>query len=104
MSERVPMTEILAEALEAAHAPEAMIDAARRGLYDDFKSPYATPITILIITAQKNGLADIADRAMGGEFDAPKWEGDAWARSPDGAKASAIFFGCTRTPGKGKRR
>ncbi len=81
---RIPTTEKLARALLRANAPDAMIDRARKGIYDDYKSPLATPIIALVSDAREHGLAEIAERAIAGEFEAQKWEGDAWMRSPEG--------------------
>ena len=81
---RIPTTEKLARALLRANAPDAMIDRARKGIYDDYKSPLATPIIALVSDAREHGLAEIAERAIAGEFEAQKWEGDEWMRSPEG--------------------
>lgn len=61
--------EKLADALTKANAPPAMIDDARRGRYADFESDSATPIFDLVRDCRAAGLDDIAQRAMGGEFD-----------------------------------
>jgi hypothetical protein len=76
--------EYLAAALRSAGAPDDMIDKARDGYYDDYRSPLATPITQLVGDAVSFGLAEIAERARRGDFDATREEADAWARSPDG--------------------
>lgn len=82
-----PTTERLARALEEAGAPESMIEAARAGIYDDFKSPLARPITTLVRACQKAGLIDLAHRAMNGEFDGTQAEADAWMASSEGQAA-----------------
>jgi hypothetical protein len=69
----------LAKALREARAPECMVSDALKGRYDDFESPSATPIVLLVQHAQQHGLKDIARRAMDGEFDATKEEAEAWA-------------------------
>ena len=61
--------QLLLTALRTANAPEEMILKAERGIYGDFTSPLATPITQLVNDAMENGLRDIATRAMNGEFD-----------------------------------
>jgi hypothetical protein len=82
--ERIPTTEKLAHALQEAGAPPQMIQRARTGYYDDYKSKHATPITLLASDARFNKLPDIAKRAEAGEFDAQDWEAGEWAESPDG--------------------
>lgn len=77
-------TDKLAEALSLAGAPQDMIERALAGYYDDYKSPLPAPIVQLVADARSHGLPDIARRAMDGEFDATKQEGDEWAKSPEG--------------------
>lgn len=62
--------ERLAEALTEAGAPQSMVDAARRGHYDDFESDVTFPIMTLVRDCEAAGLLGIADRAKDGEFDA----------------------------------
>lgn len=76
--------ERLATALADVGAPAAMIEKARTGQYDDFKSSSATPISDLVHDALHAGLDDIARRAMDGEFDATATEAEAWAVSHEG--------------------
>jgi hypothetical protein len=92
-TEHIPTTERLARALEAAGAPQDMINMARAGYYDDFKSDHATPIVLLVQDAQAIGLKDIVDRAIDGEFDATKEEGDEWMQSPEGQEVLQSFLG-----------
>lgn len=77
-------TEKLVAALREAGASEAMIRKAEAAQYDDFLSDSAMPINDLVIAARAEGLAQIADRAINGDFDATKEESDAWAASEDG--------------------
>ena len=58
MADVLPTTERLALALELEGAPAQMVDAARAGCYDDFRSESATP--------------------MNGEFDSTQEEAEAW--------------------------
>lgn len=88
-----PTTERLAVELVKAGAPPLMIEKARCGYYDDYKSELAMPIAQLVADATRAGLADIARRATDGEFDATKAESDAWARSPDGQAAFRELLG-----------
>lgn len=90
--QRIPTTEKLAKALEEVHAPPLMIEQARAGHYDDYKSDLATPIVALVNDAKRNGLYSIAERAMRGDFDAQNWEGDAWAEGPEGQAIMKEFF------------
>jgi hypothetical protein len=80
-ADQTPTTERLAKALEEAGAPQKMIDAARAGRYDDYKSESPTPCVDLVCDLASAGLDHLRARAMAGEFDAQKWESDAWAES-----------------------
>ena len=83
--DRQPTTEKLAKALEELKAPKWMIDNARNGVYDDFKSQYAMPLHVLAIAAQSQGLPQsFIDRVIDGEFDAQLWESEKWFQSPEG--------------------
>lgn len=83
-------TERLAQALEAANAPKAMVTAARAGCYDDFQSESPTPIMDLVRDAKAAGLHGIARRAMDGDFDATREESEAWAASQTGEMAETL--------------
>lgn len=83
-----PTTERLAVELVKAGAPPAMIERARAGYYDDYKSELAMPISQLVADARAAGLPIIAERASAGEFDASQAESQAWAMSPEG---QAVF-------------
>jgi hypothetical protein len=66
---------------------DRLAEALRQcGCYDDFKSESPTPIADLVRDCRANGLPDIAERAIAGEFDATREESQAWART---------FFGGT---------
>ena len=73
--------ERLASRLEASGASEEMIKNARLGMYDDFISPLPNPIMHLVSDLRKEGLHDLAQRAMDGEFDATREESEAWFES-----------------------
>jgi hypothetical protein len=73
-----PTTERLATALEAAGAPPGMVDRARAGYYDDFKSELATPCIQLVADLRAAGLDELAARAIDGEFDGTPEESAAW--------------------------
>jgi hypothetical protein len=91
MSERIPTTERLARALEEAKAPQHMIERARKGYYDDYKSQHATPIALLVQHCTQYDLTAIADRAIDGEFDGTKEDADEWAKSPEGQEVMSAF-------------
>jgi hypothetical protein len=76
----IPTTERLALALEEAGAPAHLIEDARKGTYDDFKSPLAMPITTLVDVCHRFGLDAIAVRAKAGEFDSTREEANDWMR------------------------
>jgi len=67
----------LAEVLRAEGLPE-MERAARAGHYDDYESDIATPIIQLVADLRSAGREDLAKRAMEGEWDGTKQEGEAW--------------------------
>ena len=75
----------LAKELTAAKAPNAMIQAALKGRYDDYESESPTPIGDLVRDCRNAGLHDISAKAMNGEFDGTKEESEAWFRR-EGAK------------------
>lgn len=84
-------TEKLAQALIAAKAPQEMVERARNGYYDDYKSDIGNNIMALVEDARKHNLVDIAMRAIDGEFDAQSWEADEWRKSPEGQATFAEF-------------
>lgn len=79
-----PTTEKLARALEENNAPKEIVNKARAGYYDDYKSPLAFPEMQLVEDARAAGLERIVNGVMNGEWDATKEESDEWARSPEG--------------------
>lgn len=90
--ERIPTSEKLALAMEAAGVPSSLVAKARNADYDDFRSEVsATPcldlvndLARLMSTPQyaiNESIAELRKRAMNGEFDAQQWESDAWAES-----------------------
>jgi NAD-dependent dihydropyrimidine dehydrogenase PreA subunit len=91
LPEDTPTTERLAVVLEADGAPAAMVEAARAGYYDDYRSELLMPIAQLGVDAVAAGLLAVADRAKRGEFDGTKAESDAWAASPEGQAAFREF-------------
>jgi hypothetical protein len=95
----LPTPERLARAIEQAAReqrklpPLLLVARARAGYYDDFKSDVVDPIGTLVSDlnrATRDGYYDFRDlmrRAIAGEFDATKEEGDAWVASADGQAA-----------------
>lgn len=59
---------------------------AGRGYYSDFNSPLDTPCIQLVADLREQGLHELAQRAIDGEFDATKEESDEWAKSEDGQR------------------
>lgn len=98
-SASLPTTERLAQALEALGDPklEPVIQRAREGHYDDFKSLLPMPLHQLVTDLRAAGHGGFAKRVMEGEFDVTKEESEAWARSPEG---QAVFEELAR----GKRK
>lgn len=83
MTNQLPTTERLAQALEAANDPKLalMIVRARDGYYDDYKSDIAAPITNLVWDLEQAGHPELAQRAKDGEFDGTFEEAVAWFES-----------------------
>ena len=96
MAEAEPTSEKLARALREAGAPRQMVRRARRGEYDDYRSPHAMPIHMLVEDARAAGLTDIAERAIAGEFDGTREESEAWAASPEGQETFRKLMGPDR--------
>jgi hypothetical protein len=67
----VHITEVCAHRTqEELNAPTSMIEKARMGGYDEFRSTRANPHPRnLTAYAKANGRLDIAERAQAGEFD-----------------------------------
>jgi hypothetical protein len=90
----IPTTERLALALVKVGAPPLMIERAREGYYDDYKSPLAMPETQLLIDAREARLGrEFYGRIVDGEFDATKAEAEEWAASPDGQETFRQLLG-----------
>jgi hypothetical protein len=69
--------ERLAQVLHAAGLFD-MEKAARAGRYDDYEGTTATPIVDLVNDLKALGQHDLAARAMSGEWDGTKEEGEEW--------------------------
>lgn len=83
-----PTSERLARELDRAGLPASMVEAARNGRYDEYKSPLAFPLIQLVDDLRKAGdPGNLVQRVMNGDFDCTKEESDAWAASPEGQAA-----------------
>lgn len=60
-----------------------MAAKAKQGYYDDFRSPLATPIAQLVVDLYEVKRADLAERAMAGEWDGTREEAEAWWKAQD---------------------
>jgi hypothetical protein len=95
----IPTTERLAQTLEIALNVTGdarlveLIARARRGFYDDYKSPLANPTVRLVQDLTTVGQTALAERARRGEFEASSEEAAAWARSPEGIETINEVFG-----------
>jgi hypothetical protein len=89
----IPTTERLARDLQDAGAPAAMVQRAREGYYDDFKSPLAMPEAQLLTDARAAGLTTIVDGVIDGRWDSTKEEAEAWAQSPEGQETFRELLG-----------
>lgn len=80
MPKHLPTSERLARALEVFDDPKLapMVERARAGYYDDFKSPLATPIVQLYMDLIEAGYPVMASRVRKGEFDSTFEEGLEW--------------------------
>lgn len=77
---KIPTSEKLAKALEAAHDSKLsdMIKRARQGYYDDYNTSIQFPIIQLVRDLEAAGYPEIAERARNGEWDAQRWEAREW--------------------------
>lgn len=81
----IPTSDRLAIALQEVDAPLWMVERARKGEYDDFKSPHAMPLHKLMEDVAANGLPEsFKKRIVEGEFDCTLEEGQAWMESEEG--------------------
>ena len=89
----MPATERLAIALEALDDERlaGMIDRARRGHYDDYKSTLVQPLIVLVKELHDFGLHGMVQRVIDGEFDSTQEESEAWINSPEGQKILSEF-------------
>jgi hypothetical protein len=92
IEQRIPTTEKLMKALQASGAPTWMIECARIGYYDEWKSTLALPLKQLVDDARANGLTEVAERAINGDFDGQDWEADEWRESPEGRATFQAFM------------
>ena len=55
-----------------------MARRAERGYYDDYESDLVAPINQLVADLRAHGAEDLAKRAIDGEWDGSREEGEAW--------------------------
>jgi hypothetical protein len=83
-------TERLARALEAKGDPRLrlLVERARQGYYDDYKSELDFPLNQLVADLNEiGGHSDLVQRAIHGDFDATREEAREWANTPEGREA-----------------
>jgi hypothetical protein len=83
---KLPTSEKLAIAMEAAGCPKWIITNARAFHYDDYRSPFAFPLIKLVTDLYNLGFTHLAERTKDGEFDAQDWESEEWADSEEGMR------------------
>jgi hypothetical protein len=81
----IPTTERLARALEAALCPSWMIDRARAGYYDDFKSDLALPCMQLVADLMGIGQTKLAGPRAGRRVRRHRGRGRRLGRWPRGS-------------------
>lgn len=86
-----PTTERLAKAMQDAGCPADMIERARTGYYDDYKSESATPLLLLVQDLQKIGKAELAARVIQGDFDSTSEESEAWFKEEGADLMRQVF-------------
>jgi len=92
----VSTTEKLANALEGLKSRETeprriqdlnrMIELARAGYYDNYKSPLLIPSSQLVDDLRALDLDSLISLVAEGEFDGTPEEADAWRRSDEGQR------------------
>jgi hypothetical protein len=82
----------LALALAKADCPNEIILKALEGYYDDFQSPIDTPNMALVADLNAIAKTELATRAMNGEFDATRAEGEAWFKAHGKDVMTALFL------------
>lgn len=77
---RIPTPEKLAQALEELDDPKLadMIELARKGYYDDYKTTIPAPTVQLVLDLRKAGYDKMAERAKDGKWEAKRWEAEEW--------------------------
>ena len=101
MAERQHTKDRLADALLEAGLP-TMADKARTGYYDDYLSPHADNMAVLLNDLMDAGTVaaiSLRMRVINGDFDGTTEESEAWAKSPEG---QAAFRSLMRGGKKGK--
>ena len=76
----LPTSERLANALHKAGAPARLVNGARLGHYDDYKSELTFPKLALVFDLRAANLHTFAVRVMRGEFNSSPEEASAWMK------------------------
>ena len=84
-----PTSDRLARHLEAEGLPADMVEKARQGYYDDFKSPLAMPQMQLLTDLRAHGRDDLTPAVIDGEWDSTPEESKEWAESFEGRSTMA---------------
>lgn len=71
--------EKLARVLREAGLKRLAVNAMN-GIYDEFETPLALPLTTLVGELRAAGREDLAQRVIDGEWDCTREEADAWAK------------------------
>jgi hypothetical protein len=77
----LPTSERLANALDQAGAPPRLVNNARIGLYDLYKSPYTFPKMALLSDLRHFQMNNFCTRVLLGEFEPSSTEVLAWLKS-----------------------
>lgn len=86
----VPTSVRLARTLREEQCPQELVDNARAGHYDDFKSELPVPEFQLYADLKKIGRDDLVERLIAGEWDATAEESQEWMKSDDARQAHEI--------------
>jgi hypothetical protein len=88
---RYSSIEPLVEALEAAGASVELLEQARAGAFDDCASSSATPKVDLVRRLEAEGLLELVDRVVAGDFDATREDWLAFFNTPEGFAVAALY-------------
>ncbi len=80
---RLPTWKKLVNYLEAQNDDrlDEIIELAKTGFYDDYRTPIAMPIHQLVMDLEEAGFLGLARMAKDGQWDAEPWEGEEWMKT-----------------------